>query len=117
MGNPKRPKLALTGASDRQHARVPVAIPAICVIGDREEEEVLVTDLGRNGCCMYTSAVGVTKTEPITIQLEGDLSINGTLKWNKAGSIGVRFDQALPDELLEKLRDDVSAHNVVAMRN
>lgn len=116
MGNPKRPKLALTGASDRQSTRAPVAIPATCVIGDRDAEDVLVTDLGSTGCSLYTSAVGVTKAEPIIIRLEGDLSINGTLKWNKGGAIGVRFEEPLAPDRLEKLRSEVSARNIVAMR-
>lgn len=112
----KRAKLVPTGPQNRTAEREAVAIPARCSIGDREEEDVLITDLGKHGCRIHTGAVGVTKSETLVLNLNGCTPIKGSLKWSKGGSLGVRFVEPLGDELLETLCTEQSAENVVPIR-
>ena len=113
----KQATLARTGLRDRTPEREAVAIPARCTIGERDEEEVLLTDLGNDSCRMQTSAVGVTKTEDLVLNMAGCAPIKGSLEWSKGGAFGVRFAKPLGDELLETLRREQSAQNVVPFRN
>mgnify|MGYP006174768769 CR=1 FL=1 len=106
-----------SGAHERKTGdRQAVAIPARCTIGERAEEDVLVTDLGKHGCRMHTGAVGVTKTEKLVLRLEGSGPIRGSLKWSKGGALGVRFSRPLGEKLLETLTEQ-SARNVVPIRS
>ena len=117
MTRGKTAKLQNGGAHKRQTGdRQAVAIPARCTIGGRDEEEVLLTDLGKHGCRMHTGAVGVTKTEKLVLHLEGCAPIRGALKWSKGGALGVRFTRPLGDKLLESLTEQ-SATNVVPIRS
>ena len=117
MTRGKRAKLVESGPQDRSTQRQRVAIPAHCTIGERDREEVLVTDLGRNGCKMHTGAVGVTKTETLVLELDGCAPIKGSLKWSKSGQLGVRFAKPLGAKKLESLCTEQSAHNVVPLRS
>ena len=116
MTRGKPAKLQNSGAHDRASGRQPVAIQATCRIGARDEEEVLVTDLGTHGCRMHTGAVGVTKTEKLVLTLAGCAPIRGSLKWSKGGALGVRFTRPLGEKLLETLCAEQAAGNVVPIR-
>ena len=116
MAKGKRAKLVQTGPRDRTTKREAVAIAARCTIGERAEEEVLLTDLGTHGCRMHTGAVGVTKTETLVLSLAGCDPIEGMLKWSKGGSFGVRFTKPLGDDELAALCAEQSAANVVPIR-
>ncbi|MXO59455.1 hypothetical protein GRI89_07860 [Altererythrobacter salegens] len=116
MTKGKRAKLVQSGPRDRTAKRGLVAIPARCTIGERAEEEVLVTDLGQFGCRMHTGAVGVTKTETLILNLAGCAPIQGSLKWAKGGALGVRFASPIAEDLLETLCSKQSARNVVPIR-
>ena len=116
MTRGKRATLRQTSARDRNNAREAVAITATCRIGDRAEEQVLVTDLNAGGCRMHTSAVGVTRAEPLVLVLPGCEPIDATLKWIKGGSLGVRFATPLGEEQVATLCTEESAANVVPLR-
>lgn len=116
MTRGKRAKLVQSGPQDRNTKREQVAIRATCTIGGRDAEDVLVTDLGRNGCKMHTGAVGVTKTEKLVLELDGCAPIKGSLKWTKGGQLGVRFAKPLGAKKLETLCAEQSAQNVVPFR-
>ncbi|WP_305096737.1 hypothetical protein [Croceibacterium aestuarii] len=117
MAKGKSAKLVQSGPRDRTAGREQVAIPGRCSIGGREEEEVLVTDLGRHGCRMHTGAVGVTRSERLVLILAGCAPIQGSLKWSKGGALGVRFSEPLGQEQLETLCAEQSAPNVVPIRS
>lgn len=116
MTRGKRAKLQNSGAHERTSGREPVAIAATCKIGERDEEEVLVTDLGKHGCRLHTGVVGVTKSEKLVLTLGDSKPIRGSLKWTKGGALGVRFTRPLGEELLKTLCTEQSARNVVPIR-
>ena len=113
----KSAKLVNGGPHERRTDREQVAIPAGCTIGERGEEQVLVTDLGTHGCRMHTAAVGVTKAEKLVLHLAGCAPIKGSLKWSKGGAFGVRFVKPLSDKVLTMLCTEASAPNVVPIRS
>jgi hypothetical protein len=117
MTRGKRAKLVRSGPQDRTTEREPVAIPATCKIGERDDENVLVIDLGIHGCKIHTGAVGVTKTENLVLNLEGCAPIKGSLKWSKGGQLGVRFAKPLDEKLLAMLCTEQSVQNVVPLRS
>jgi len=116
MTRGKPARLVNGGSHERKSEREPVAIAASCTIGARAPEQVLVTDLGRQGCRMHTGAVGVTKAEKLVLHLAGCAPIEGTLAWSKGGALGVRFTEPLSDRRLAKLYTEQSAPNVVPFR-
>lgn len=116
MKQGKRATLRQSSAQDRTTGRNAVAIPATCTIGERGAVEVLVTDLGANGCRMHNAAVGVTKAAPLVLRFAAGEPIGASLKWIKGGALGVRFDQTLSEQVLEVLLAQQADGNVVALR-
>lgn len=101
----------------RTDAREPVVIAGTCRIGDRPAEEVLVIDLGANGCQVRGNSLGVTKSEPLELQIADVGPLAARLKWVRKGSLGVTFDVPLDDEVLQKLyATPLPPPNVVPMR-
>jgi hypothetical protein len=104
MTRGKRPKLQQQKSSrSRTTPREAVVIEGFCVIGEREREIALVTDLGLQGCCVRTEAVGVTRSEGLQLWLGEFGPVSGTLRWSKGGSLGVLFDTPLAEDTLEAL--------------
>jgi hypothetical protein len=87
----------------RTGVRESVAIPGTYQVGERPAEPVLVTDLSAYGCRLRGDSVGVTKSEPVMLWLGETGPIGAKLKWVKKGSLGLAFDDALDDNLLERL--------------
>jgi hypothetical protein len=85
--------------------RESVIIPGKCQVGDRLVEEVLVTDLSARGCRLRGNSIGVTKTEPVQLWLGDAGPIAAKLKWVKKGSIGLAFEAALDEGVLQPLLD------------
>jgi len=110
-----RPKLMRAEkprAADRQR----VSISGRLGMGERPSEDVLVTDLGPHGCSLQGDAVGVTRSAPLTLWLGEVGPISGRLKWAKAGSLGVMFDNPLSDEVVDRLFDAAARDKVVPLR-
>ncbi len=103
MTRGKRAKLLNKTARSRAMPREAVVIEGFCVIGEREKESALVTDLGLQGCRVRTEAVGVTRSEPLQLWLGEFGPVAGTLRWSKGGSLGVLFDAPLEEATLEAL--------------
>ncbi len=99
-------------AADRRR----VSLTGRCGIGERASEEVLVTDLGPLGCSLHANAVGVTRSEPLTLWLGEVGPIAGKLKWAKAGSLGVAFDEPLEPEVVGALFEAAEQAKVVPLR-
>ena len=99
-------------ASDRQK----VSIAGSCGFGERPREEILVTDLGPLGCSLQGDAVGVTRSEPLTLWLGEVGPIAGKLKWAKGGSLGVMFDEPLEDDVVTALYEAAARAKVVPLR-
>jgi hypothetical protein len=112
----KSAKLVNGGPQGRRSEHEQVAIPAGCTIGERGEEQVLVTDLGTHGCRLHTGAVGLTKAQTLVLRLAGCAPIEGTLIWSKGGALGVRFAKPLSDKRLAALCAEQSAPNVVPFK-
>lgn len=100
----------------RTSSRHRVSIAGRLGIGERASEDVLVTDLGPRGCSLQGDAVGVTRSEPLTLWLGEVGPIAGKLKWAKAGSLGVMFDEALEDEVIVALYEAAGRDKVVPLR-
>lgn len=117
MAKAKRPKLQQRSASARAGDRTTVAIAGTCRVGDRPEEDVLVTDLGADGCRMRGGAVGVTKAEPLVLRIGSAGPIAARLKWTKGGALGVSFDDPLDEDVLERLyAASAPSDNVIPLR-
>jgi hypothetical protein len=103
MKRGKRPRLQNKTARSRSTPRQNVVIEGFCVIGERDKESALVTDLGLTGCRVRTEAVGVTRSEGLQLWLGEFGPVAGTLRWSKGGSLGVLFDTPLEEGTLEAL--------------
>lgn len=113
----KRPTLQQRNASPRAGDRTTLAIAGTCKVGDRPEADVLVTDLGPNGCRMRADAVGVTKAEPLVLRIGSTGPIAARLKWTKGGALGVAFDTPLAEDVIERLcAASAPLDNVVPLR-
>ena len=113
----KRAKLQEKTARSRSTPREAVAIDGTCVIGERDREPALVTDLGLSGCRVRTEVVGVTRSETLVLYLGEFGPIAGSLKWTKGGALGVRFDTPLDEGTLEALLEAGElTSNVVPLR-
>lgn len=119
MSRSKRPPLLQRTEASRGGPRQSVVIPGRCQVGERAIEDVLITDLGADGCRLRGSSVGVTKVEPIRLWL-GELGpLAARLKWLKKGSLGLAFETPLEDAVLDRLLESTSpasASNVVPLR-
>ena len=104
----------------RAGPREPVIISGKYQVGERLVEDVLITDLSASGCRLRGNSVGVTKTEPVQLWLGDAGPIAARLKWVKKGSIGLAFETALDDTILQPLLDAPAPpvpSNVVHLRN
>lgn len=117
MASPKKmSKLSNRPELQRADERTQVSIEGRCRAGEREVQDVLVLDLGPNGCRLLGLSAGVTKSDPLELWL-GDVGpIAAQLRWAKRGSLGVAFDAPLDGALLERLAQQAPAPNVVALR-
>ena len=103
----------------RAGPRESVIIAGKCQVGGRVVEEVLVTDLSARGCRLRGNSIGVTKTEPVQLWLGDAGPIAAKLKWIKKGSIGLAFEAALHEDVLQPLLDAPAAaapSNVIPLR-
>lgn len=117
MTRGKRSKLQQSTARSRATPRNSVVIEGTCLIGERGKEAALVTDLGLQGCRVRTEAVGVTRSEGLTLWLGEVGPIAGKLRWTKGGELGVLFDTALDPGTLEALLEAGEPQsNVVPLR-
>ena len=89
----------------RTGPRESVIIPGQCQVGERPVEDVLVTDLSARGCRLRGNSIGVTKTEPVQLWLGDAGPIAAKLKWVKKGSLGLAFESALDEDVLQPLLD------------
>ena len=112
-GNPPR---LLRAERTRAGDRHKVLITASFGFGERPRADVLVTDLGPLGCSLQGDAVGVTRSEPLTLWLGEVGPISGRLKWAKGGSLGVSFDEPLEDEVIAALYEAAERAKVVPLR-
>jgi hypothetical protein len=110
----KRPKLLNRG--DSAGAQNPVRIAGTCQAGDRQAEDVLITDISELGCELRLASIGVTKGEPFLLHIGAEGPITGRLRWARQGSLGVVFDAPLEDTVLARLLAAVPPSNVVALR-
>ena len=105
MTSKKRPNILPRTDALRTAPRESVIIPGKCQVGERAVEEVLVTDLSARGCRLRGNSIGVTKAEPVQLWLGDAGPIAARLKWIKKGSIGLAFEAALDDGVLQPLLD------------
>src|SRR5688572_29626614 len=101
----------------RTSAREAVVIAGTCRIGDRPAEDVFVLDLDARGCRLRGSSLGVSKSEPVELQIGEIGPVAARLKWVKSGLLGVAFAAPLSDETLQQLYDTPAPPpNVVPIR-
>lgn len=110
----KRPKLSYRTAPDGPTH--PVLIAGTCQVGERQAEDVLVTEINAGDCQLRLTSIGVTKGEPFILRLGGEAPIAGRLRWVKRGIVGVAFDTPLDDAVLQRLRAFAPPSNIVALR-
>jgi len=116
MVSSKPSKLANRPALQRAEERTQVSIEGRCRAGERDLQDVLVLDLGPNGCRLLGLSVGVTKSDPLELWLGDAGPVAARLKWAKRGSLGVAFESPLDEVLLQRLAQEATAPNVVAIR-
>ena len=116
MVRSKPSKLSNRPELQRADERTQVSIEGRCRAGEREIQNVLVLDLGSNGCRLLGLSAGVTKSDPLELWLGDAGPIAARLKWAKRGSLGIAFDVPLDEALLGRLAQDAPAPNVIAMR-
>ena len=119
MASRKRPNILPRNDLLRAGPRKLVVIPARCKVGERAVEDVLVTDLSAKGCRLRGNSIGVTKTEPVQLWLADGGPITARLKWVKKGSLGLAFEAALDEAILQPLIDapaPPAPSNVVPLR-
>src|SRR5688572_13134810 len=102
MASPKTSKLSNRPALQRAEERTQVSIEGRCRAGERELQDVLVLDLGPNGCRLLGLSVGVTKSDPLELWLGDAGPVAARLKWAKRGSLGIAFDAPLDEALLQR---------------
>ena len=120
MASRKRPNILPRTDLLRGGPRKPVVIPGRCQVGEREAEDVLVTDLSAMGCRLRGNSIGVTKTEPVQLWLGDGGPIAAKLKWVKKGSLGLAFESPLDEAVLQPLLDapvPPAPSNVVHLRH
>ena len=101
----------------RTSAREAVVIAGTCRIGDRAAEDVLVLDLDSRGCRLRGGSLGVSKSEPVELQIGAIGPVAARLKWVKSGLLGVAFAAPLTEEDLQRLYDTPAPPpNVIPMR-
>lgn len=103
----------------RSAPRQSVIIPGRCQVGERAVEDVLVTDLGAEGCRLRGGSIGVTKQEPVRLWLGEVGPVAAKLQWLKKGSVGLAFDAPLDASVLQRLVDmpmPPSPSNVVPLK-
>ena len=101
----------------RTGPRDSVAISGTFQVGERLVEDVLVTDLSADGCRLHGNSVGVTKSEPMQLWVGEIGPIGARLKWLKQGSLGLAFDTALDEAVLQQLHAlPAPPSNVIALK-
>ncbi len=100
----------------RDDSRQRVSLEARCRAADREIQDVLVMDLGQNGCRLLGVAAGVTKNDPLQLWLGDAGPFAARLCWAKRGSLGVEFEEPLEEALVSRLAEAAAEPNVIAMR-
>jgi hypothetical protein len=100
----------------RVDERTAVNLAGRCRAGEREIQDVLVTDLGAAGCRLLGLSAGITKSDRLELWLGESGPFAARLKWAKRGLLGVEFDRPLDPALLETLAAAAREPNVVPMR-
>lgn len=116
MVRSKPSTLANRPVERRADERAAVNIAGRCRAGDRETQEVLVTDLGAAGCRLLGLSAGVTKSDRLELWLGEAGPFAARLKWAKRGLLGVDFERPLDAALLESLASAAPAPNIVPIR-
>jgi hypothetical protein len=116
MVRSKPSSLANRPMEKRADERTAVNLAGRCRAGEREIQDVLVTDLGPAGCRMLGLSAGVTKSDRLDLWLGDAGPFSARLKWAKRGLLGVEFDRPLDSGLLETLANADPPPNVVPMR-
>lgn len=116
MASFKRSRLSFGGEGARAERRQSLRIPAQCQVGDRPPEDVSITAIDREGCSLWPVAVGVTKSQPVTLYLKGEAPVAGELRWIRQGSLGVAFTAPLDEAVVERLRVIEAPSNVITLR-
>lgn len=121
MGSKKRPKLATHYAGPRAGSRDAVSIDGRCSVGDGAEEPIAVLDLDPRGCRVRGITVAVTKADAITVWIGPVGPLGARLRWAKHGEAGLKLDEPLSDEDLERATSHGRAPppdgaNVIALR-
>ena len=116
MAGSKHARLSNRARESRDGERSTVTLDGKCRAGEREIQDVLVLDLGPQGCRLLGVSVGVTKSDPLQLWFGDAGPFAARLKWAKRGSLGVEFDTPLDEQLLDRLADADSRPNVLPMR-
>ncbi|MGN6498227.1 MAG: hypothetical protein ACTHK5_12970 [Tsuneonella sp.] len=121
MGSKKRPKLATHYSGPRAGSRDAVSIDGRCRVGDGDEEAIAVLDLDPRGCRVRGITVAVSKADAIAVWIGPVGPLGARLRWVKRGEAGLKLDEPLSDEDLERATSHGRAPpsegaNVIALR-
>jgi hypothetical protein len=110
MGLMKRATVA------RTRDRHGLGIEGRCRVGSGTDQLVVVSNISAEGCSLSGASLGMTKDQSLQIWIGADGPISGKLRWARNGRHGVRFDEPLGEERVERLRHAREWTNVVRLR-
>lgn len=121
MTKPKRPKLATHYSGPQAGTRDLVSLDGRCQVGEGAEEDIAILDLDPRGCRVRGITAAATKADTLRVWLGPVGPVSAKLRWAKRGSAGLKFDQPLADEDLERAASAgappaAEGSNVVALR-
>ena len=116
MVRSKPAKLLNQSPEKRSEERTAVTVAGRCRAGDRDVQQVFVTDLGPRGCCLLGLSAGVTKSDLLELWIAESGPFAARFKSVKRGLLGVEFDEPLDDHLLESLANAAREPKVVPLR-
>jgi hypothetical protein len=92
------------GAPERRAGeRLPLILQAQCLVGYDRSSDVWLIDVSPSGCQLFACAGLLESGQEVVIHRNGDERHCGQVVWASGMKAGVRFDPAIPEDLLEQL--------------
>jgi hypothetical protein len=98
----------------RRAARKAVTLPALCRVGSLRDEG-FISDISPGGCCITTKRLMVSIGSRVTVKPKGLEGITGVVRWIRGRQVGVQFDTALYEPVIEHLGQLHAAGETVSL--
>ncbi|MBW8783109.1 MAG: PilZ domain-containing protein [Novosphingobium sp.] len=91
-------------ANRRTAERKPVDLRAVCRTLDRQSEEVMISDLTADGCCIWTQNVCLSLGQELVIKPKSMEALTATVCWLAGKRAGIAFKHPLYGPVAEHLQ-------------